>query len=289
MTRLSPFAPSYTLHAPHDHSTAVLFASPHSGRDYPDSFQARSVLDLPRLRSSEDAYVDRFVQSAPDHGAMAITARYPRAYVDLNRDETELDPAVIDDVVPRAISGRIAAGLGVIPRVVSGGRAIYSGKITRAEAEDRLVNIWRPYHHEVRRQMERLHRRFGQAILVDMHSMPSEALEAFGAHKPDIVLGDRHGGAASARITQQLEQIFTQAGLSVRLNSPFAGAYIAQHYGRPMAGHHVVQVEINRALYLTEGVVAPGPNFDSFAALMDQAVAQIVDVGRRADQRLAAE
>jgi len=38
----------------------------------------------------------------------------------------------------------------------------------------------------------------------------------------------------------------------VALNKPYAGGYITEHYGRPHAGQHALQVEINRALYMDE-------------------------------------
>lgn len=125
----------YSLDRPDVQRVPVVFASPHSGADYPAHFLAGTALDRRAIRSSEDAFVDRLYASAPECGAPLLAARVPRAFVDLNRAADELDPAVIDGIARSAHNPRISSGLGVIPRVVAGGRAIYAGKLTQTEAE----------------------------------------------------------------------------------------------------------------------------------------------------------
>jgi N-formylglutamate amidohydrolase len=276
---------AFRLIRPQRQETSVIFSSPHSGRDYLAAFLASSQLDAAQLRSSEDAYVDRLFARAPLHGAPLLCARAPRAYIDLNRAPDELDPAVIEGAARSAHNPRISSGLGVIPRVVAGGRAIYAGKISRSEAEHRLLNQWHPYHAALQKLMDETHAEFGEAILIDCHSMPHEAIDAHarpGQPKPEVVLGDRFGAAAGREVVDQIESAFAGAGFRVVRNSPFAGAYIAQHYGRPLTRRHVVQVEIDRALYLDEARVEPGPNFPAFCVRMNRVVAQIAQIGRRA-------
>ncbi len=280
--------PPYTLHLPPALRSGVVFASPHSGRDYPDAFLRRSVLDAQRLRSSEDAFVDRLLQGVTAEGATLIEARFPRAYVDLNRAEDELDPALIEGLKRSAGGSRVAAGLGVIPRVVAGGRAIYSGKITQAEAEARLAQVWRPYHARLQALLAARQARFGQVLLLDMHSMPSDPLGSSPAAVPDIVLGDRFGASAAAGLVAAIEAVFAGAGLDVVRNAPFAGAYVANRYGRPAEGVHVVQVEINRALYMDEKRILPSADFPDFAARMKQITARLSALVPEAG-RLAAE
>ena len=125
--------------------TSVVFASPHSGRDYPPEFLRRTVLRGADIRSSEDAYVDRLFAAAPDHGAPLLLAGVPRAYLDLNRGPDELDPAVVEGVRSLGHNPRIASGLGVVPRVVAGGRAIYRGKIPLFDARATTAIYWRPH------------------------------------------------------------------------------------------------------------------------------------------------
>lgn len=262
-------------------TTPVIFASPHSGLEYPQNMLDRTILDLRRLRSSEDAFVDRLLEAATGAGAGLLSARLPRAWVDLNRAEDELDPALIEGLGRIVRGPRVMAGLGVIPRVVSGGRAIYAGKISRAEADERIATCWRPYHAALAGVIERVRAQFGRAILFDMHSMPSEAVSGSDAARaPDIVLGDRFGESALRVTADAVADIFRSEGLSVARNVPFAGAYITQRYGRPAAGVEVIQIEIRRSLYMDEALIEPSGRFAEFSALMERVVIRLAALGR---------
>jgi len=268
----------YDLHLPDHQSVPVVFASPHSGSAYPAGFLAATPLDRLAIRSSEDAFVDRLFAAAPAFGAPLLAARVPRAFVDLNRAADELDPAVIEGVGRNAHNPRISSGLGVIPRVVAGGRAIHAGKISRDEAEARLRQCWHPYHDALRRLIDATRARFGEAVLIDCHSMPHEALESHarpGQPRPDVVLGDRFGAAAGRDVVDRIEAAFAGAGLHVVRNAPFAGAYVAQAYGRPSRRVHVVQVEIDRALYMDEARIEPLAGFETFRQRIGTVVADI--------------
>lgn len=281
----------YHLSRPETCSTSVVFASPHSGRDYPRSFLRRTRLDEHAVRSSEDAYVDRLFECAPGLGAPLLAARVPRAYVDLNRGADELDPALIEGMRIAGHNPRVSSGLGVIPRVVANGKAIYSGKIALAEARRRIDSCWRPYHEALGALIERADRRFGQAVLIDCHSMPHEAMDSVirdGARRPEVVLGDRFGASAAADVTDRIEAAFADAGLVVARNTPFAGAYVTQAYGRPSHGRHAVQIEIDRALYMNEHEIRPNGNFAAFKRLMEGVITDLTDIGR-GEMPLAAE
>lgn len=282
----------YTLSMPSPRTTGVVFASPHSGRDYPWAFLRSSLLDERAIRSSEDAFVDRLFDAAPQHGAPLLAARIPRAYVDLNRGTDELDPSVVEGVRHAAHNPRVTSGLGVIPRVVSNGRAIYRGKITLPEARSRLADVWTPYHTRLQKLLTDAKRDFGRGILIDCHSMPHEAIDSIssGGRAPDVVLGDRFGAACHPDIVDRVESAFASAGLRVARNTPFAGAFITQHYGRPAKGQHVIQVEIDRALYMHEREVRPNAGFADLRRLLTGVISEIVDIGRPAPRMpLAAE
>jgi len=282
---------SYLLHRPKALSTSVVFASPHSGRKYPASFLRRAVLDENEVRSSEDAFVDDLFAAAPDHGGPLLLAQSPRAYLDLNRGPEELDPAVIEGVRRHAHNPRVSSGLGVIPRVVSNGRVIYNGKLSLEEAHERITNIWRPYHDTLQSLMDEAHATYGEAILIDCHSMPHEALESVGPSggtRPDVVLGDRFGAASASSVVEQIEAAFASAGFKVARNMPFAGAYICQTYGRPSRRHHAVQVEIDRSLYMDEAAIKPRRDYDAFKAVLDGVIAELADIGRENQKLLRA-
>ncbi|WP_439155694.1 N-formylglutamate amidohydrolase [Yoonia sp.] len=283
---------SYDLVRPGTRTTSVVFASPHSGRDYPASFLGQAVLDAREIRSSEDAFVDLLFATAPNHGAPLLTATAPRAYLDLNRAPDELDPALIAGVRRTPHNPRVASGLGVVPRVVANGRQIYRGKITLAEAHNRIATSWRPYHDMLQTLLDESYNAFGQAILIDCHSMPHEALEnvgAMGGVRPEVVLGDRFGAAASGDVIEQVEAAFAKAGLRVARNMPFAGAYNTQHYGRPAKNQHAIQIEIDRALYMNERTLAPHDGYAAFKALLDGVIADLAAIGHIGEQQVAAE
>ncbi|MBA4350012.1 MAG: N-formylglutamate amidohydrolase [Rhodobacter sp.] len=283
---------AFTLHLPQHRTTPVVFSSPHSGADYPQSFVSQSLLDHHTIRSSEDAFVDQLFSAAPMHGAPLIAARVPRAYIDLNRAADELDPAVIEGIDRAPHNPRVSSGLGVIPRVVAGGRAIYRGKLSRDEAEWRILRYWHPYHAALKTLLDESLAQFGEAILIDCHSMPHEAIEAHarpGHPRPDVVLGDRFGAAAGRDVVDRIEAAFAAAGLRTARNAPFAGAYIAQAHGRPSRRQHVVQIEIDRALYMDEARIEPRPDFAQFQSLMVGIIAEITASKRPDALPLAAE
>lgn len=274
---------AYEVLHPERHTSCVVFASPHSGRDYPWSFLRKTVLDEHTIRSSEDAFVDQLFECAPKFGASFLKAGAPRAFVDLNRSADELDPSLIEGIRKSGHNPRIASGLGVIPRVVANGRAIYRGKITQDEAQRRIQQYWRPYHDMLQKMLDVSHQRHGQAVLIDCHSMPHEAMDGVvrgGMRRPDVVLGDRFGAAADGEIVDRIEAAFSAAGFVVTRNAPFAGAYITQAYGRPSRGQHAIQVEIDRSIYMNEQLVRPNGSFDDVRAALRRVIAEVAQIGQ---------
>ena len=285
-----PTQTTYDLTRPAQWVGGMIVASPHSGRVYPDWFLAGSVLGRRDLRSSEDAFVDRLIAGAPGLGAVTLTARMPRCLVDLNRAPDEIDPAVVRGVARHPLNQRTLAGLGVIPRVVAQGRLIHARPIERAEADRRIAAYWRPYHVALAALIAEALDRFGQAVLIDMHSMPHDAIAHVKGPRPDIVLGNRHGLSASAPVTEIIASAFQDQGWAVRRNSPFAGAHICAAYGRPSRNCHAVQIEIDRSLYMDEAALRPLPVFDAFTARIEAAIAQIAaSTLSRDDRAIAAE
>ena len=276
---LTPFV----LNEPVTRTTSVVFASPHSGKADLALFGGQVVLDHQTIRSSEDAHVDRLFSKVIDYGAPFLVAQVPRAFVDLNRAADELDPAVIEGVRRNVHNPRVGSGLGVIPRVVAGGRSIYRGKLTLEEAYSRLQTYWYPYHDKLTALLDQSFRLFGESILIDCHSMPREALDAGrkSGERPHVVIGDRFGAAASARLVDQIAAAFEGQGLRVARNAPFAGAYSTVAYGRPVRSQHAVQVEIDRSLYMNEATLEILPEFDELQSKLLGAAFEIAALGSR--------
>ena len=268
----------YRIDRPGMQTAPVVFNSPHSGNRYPASFQAQSRLDLHNLRRSEDCFVGELFAAASSLGAPLMQASFPRAWLDVNREPWELDPNMFCEPLPAHVntsSVRVAGGLGTIPRIVSEGEDIYQDKLTWDDANFRVSNYYLPYHDSLRQLVADTWRRFGTAILVDCHSMPSAAGLA-GSGRPDIVLGDRHGTSCAAWITQHLEDSLRAHGLKVSRNRPYAGGYITQKYGRPREGVHAVQIEINRMLYMNEATLKRTRGFSRLQTLLIDVMSKFI-------------
>lgn len=264
----------FDLHRPRTWRGGLILASPHSGRDYPDWFRAQSPLDPCTLRSSEDAFVDHLIAPARGLGAMVLTARVPRAVVDLNRARDDLDPELIEGL-DRRPSARSRHGLGVIPRVVGRGQPIHRNPLTRDQAEARLRALWQPYHDMLDQLMTDAMARFGQAVLIDVHSMPHAAVEGM-PDPPQMVLGDLWGRSAGGWLREAIIDGAGELGLRTACNTPYAGAYILARHGDPFAGRHAVQIEIDRSLYMDEARITPGRDFAKMVAILGSLWRRIV-------------
>jgi N-formylglutamate amidohydrolase len=257
--------------------TRFVFASPHSGRDYPTDMRAAAGLPAASLRSAEDALVDQLIAPGAERGAALLLGGVGRAYVDLNRDPADLDPALIDGLGDLAASPRAQAGYGVAPRLAGDGRPLYDRRLTLAEVEARIARAHAPYHAALAGLMEAARARHGEAVLVDWHSMPARAtLGAGGARGPDVVLGDRHGAACAADGTRRLRRSFEALGWRVALNRPYSGGWTTQAWGRPEAGFHAIQIELNRSLYLDEASLEPGPGWSRCARGVERVIAELL-------------
>lgn len=256
----------------------LMVCSPHSGRHYPEAFIALSRLDRRSLRRSEDFCVDELCAGAPGCGAPLLSALFPRAFVDVNREPWELDPAMFAGALPsyaNTRSTRVAAGLGSVARVVAEGEPIYRAKLAFEDVKRRIEQCWFPYHETLRGLMTKTRDQFGVCVLLDAHSMPSAgpARESLA----DVVLGDRHGAACAAEVINAAERAFHAAGWRVARNAPYAGGYVTAAYGRPHEASHALQIEISRALYMDEARIEKAATFDAVRDTLTGVFAQVAE------------
>jgi len=269
------FARPFRLMRPASQAVPFIFASPHSGRRYPASLAAASRLDALMLRRSEDAFVEELFGEVVELGAPLLAAEFPRVFLDVNRAMGEIDAAMFAGplgVPVDAPSARVTAGLGVIPRIVRDGAEIYRGKLKPEDAVARLEKLYRPYHQALAALVDETHDRFGVAVVVDCHSMPS----TLGAS--DIVLGDRYGASAAQALSRLAQSAFAREGLSVARNAPYAGGHTTTLHGRTGRGCHALQIEVNRGLYLDEDRIVKKESFEALKLKLTAALTRITKI-----------
>jgi len=262
------FEPPFVVVEPAVQSVPFVFNAPHAGSVYPHRFLAQSRLDALMLRRSEDAFVDDLFSGVVELGAPIMAARFPRAFLDVNREPYELDPRMFEGRVPpfaNTRSMRVAGGLGTIPRIVADGHEIYRGRLNIEEALHRIDWLYKPYHRTLRHLLQRTMRQFGHAALIDCHSMPSTSVGRDDFVRADVVLGDRYGTSCAGILTDLVDAALRSRGYAVVRNKPYAGGFITEHYGEPALGRHCLQVEVNRSIYMDERTMTRKPGFDILA------------------------
>jgi N-formylglutamate amidohydrolase len=257
--------------APAGAALPLVVDSPHSGRAYPADFDHAAPLAL--LRRAEDAFVDDLYETAPRHGAGFLKALFPRSYVDPNRHEGEIDPAMLAGDWPAAIaaSERTEMGLGLIRRLIRGNVPVYDRKLSVAEIEARIAGFHRPYHDELEAMLTELHARFGGVWHINAHSMKALGRkQGQPIPRDDFVLGDLEGESCDPEFTAFVAETLTGLGYSVKRNHPFKGAALVQRFGRPQEGRHSLQIEVNRGLYMNEDKIEKTAGFDALQRDIDR-------------------
>ena len=255
LTSLQPatFSAVETLHPPdHAGASSVVLSCPHAGRVYPAEFIAASIADITDLRGLEDFGVDQLIGGALNHGIPCVTNKVTRAYIDVNRPVDALDhlmlcsPPASNHVKP---SRHVRAGYGLLPRLTAAREVIHRQLLPHDEVESRIALVHQPYHSAVQAALSDAYSKFGRAILIDCHSMPSHDQQ----NRPlaDIILGDLHHTTFDRKIGKMLTSLIEDSGFSVAWNSPYAGGYITKNYGRANSNQQSIQIEINRRLYMS--------------------------------------
>jgi N-formylglutamate amidohydrolase len=275
--------PPPTIH-PSRGSLPVLLSVPHSGRDYDSAVLNNAAQGRRALETLEDPLVDRLAWRAIAAGIGAIVQPVPRAVIDCNRDEEEVDPAAVAGVSPAAVGPRARHGLGLVPSRTHRHGALWRRPIDRAELNRRIEQVHRPYHQALTQYLDSLRIVRGEALLLDCHSMPSRP-----GKQAEIVIGDRHGTSSAAWVSDEAARIVRAAGFIAALNDPYAGGAIIVRHGAPHEGIHALQLEIDRSLYLDRDGRTAGPGFDRVASLIESLAQMLGDALGAAGLRVAAE
>jgi N-formylglutamate deformylase len=247
----------------------VLVSVPHSGEQIPPDAGGQYALDPLRLLRDGDLYVDALYAGAVLEGATVVSTPWSRFVVDLNRRADDISPTSVQGGVRHQGEGYYG-DRGLIWAVTSHGERIYRRPLTRQEYEFRLKQYYLPYHRLVQQELRAMRERFGFAVLLDAHSMPSRATRLHadpGSMRPDIIPGNLNGRSCDASLTARVASFWMGAGYQVTLNFPYSGGAITRLYGRPEDGIHAIQLELNRRLYMDEETLERA---DGFASLAEQ-------------------
>lgn len=273
----------FRVHEPVGAPSPVVVDSPHSGMEMPEDFGTVASLDA--LRTTWDAFVDELWGDAPAHGATLVAASFPRAYIDVNRREDDLDPVLLATPwpTPLAPTDYSRRGMGLIRRLALPEVPMYAAALAVEAVEARLKRYYRPYREALRARIAACRAAHGVAIYLDAHSMKSRGnamnVDA-GATRPDVVVSDRHGTTADPRVTAFVAERFRAHGFSVQLNDPYQGGDLVRTFGAPGAGVHAVQVEVNRARYMDEAAFTKSEGFAALRAACADCVRALTTVAR---------
>lgn len=266
--------PAFRHVTPRSIPMPVLIAVPHAGRAYPTEILAlMRDEELCRLRL-EDRFVDKIaVEVARQTRTGLLVANAPRAMLDLNRAEDDIDWGMVEGghkLAPQPVSAsrRARSGLGLVPRRLPGFGEIWREPLARDAIENRIDCIHKPYHDFLASELKRIRDFWGVALLVDLHSMPPLRANAGEARVPQIVLGDRFGSSCHGGLISRAFRYLEKEGRPSAHNRPYAGGYVLDRHSAPARGIHALQVEVCRSTYLDDRMDQPTANLAPLARML---------------------
>ena len=271
---------AFTLYNMDIPSIPIMLSVPHAGRDYPPELMANLRVAPFELLRLEDRYADRLIQPVIASGCAAIVAHRARAWIDLNRAETDIDIGMVsgaDACLNNAPSAKARGGLGLFPRRLQACGELWRRPMERADVEQRIQHVHLPYHRAVHEMLSAMRAHFGVAILLDVHSMPPLPTGAEASVPTQIVVGDRFGRSAASVYAEVVIGRARAAGLKVALNTPYSGDYILQRHGIPDRGIHALQLEVDRSLYLDSNLREPNTGLKTMAGFVQSVVSDLAD------------
>lgn len=294
--QISPENTGFSILNAKDIGFPVLIGIPHAGRLYPKKLLENLKIRPAELLRLEDRYADRLATSALASGFPAIIAHQPRAWIDLNRKNSEIDPDIVNGISASELPAptrKVRGGLGLIPRRLNMIGELWVNRWDIADIQNRIATYHEPYHQAVTKLLGQIRDKFGVALLLDLHSMPPLDMPVDQRKNPpglsdgsNIVIGDRYGRSAGDRFSELAVAYFQEHGFFAQLNHPYSGGYILERHGDPNCGVHAIQVEVDRACYLDQTLNEPSEKMTKISDNIEQ-LAQIL-TGQLASQFLLA-
>jgi N-formylglutamate amidohydrolase len=229
----------------------LVVSNPHSGLEIHPLRPALKLLPKEVFLRDADYEVHRFWEGVcKDLDISWIGARYHRYNLDLNR------PSLLnaDFVEGHSIIGK-GETKGLFWTESTNGENLGFKKLNQQTADELIKEIWTPYYSWIEEELSKRKKKFGFALLIDGHSMPSRGDKNHsdqGAERADIVPGNLDFKTCPSSVSQALEKLCQEFKLSCRFNNPYKGGNITQSFYRPEESIYTLQIEVNRKIYMNE-------------------------------------
>jgi len=223
-------------------SIPLLVSMPHVGTDIPDDI-ATAMAPAARDKADTDWHLVQLYDFLQGMGASTLSARWSRYVIDLNRppENTNLYP------------GQDTTGLCPLDTFHREPLYLEGRQPDEAEVQRRLAAYWKPYHKQLRAELDRLLSVHGEVVLWDAHSIASVVPRFFEGKLPDLNFGTADGASCDAAMTEAIAATArADHRYTVAVNGRFKGGHITRFYGKPLQGVHAIQLEMCQSTYMDE-------------------------------------
>ena len=207
---------------------------PHSSTVIPDIFREDLKLNEEALRNELLCMTDWYTEELFScEGCETVVHRYSRIVCD---PERFLDPEK---------ECMWQQGMGMYYTRASDGQRIKPSPLTSQNGLRHYglaLEIYQKHHETLRQAVDRQLEQYGSALVIDGHSFSSKRLpyEKAGRTTPEELLAEAM-------------EYFTQKGLCVAVNTPFAGTMVPEpFYSQRDRRVRSLMIEVNRRLYMNE-------------------------------------
>ncbi|PIS09734.1 MAG: formiminoglutamase [Bdellovibrio sp. CG10_big_fil_rev_8_21_14_0_10_47_8] len=248
---------------------------PHSGEKVPEFCDWLQTLPEEILMCDVDRFVDQLYEPALEQLKIPfVKTQWHRYAADLNRVPEDVDmTSVLGNMTPAGTHNR-----GFHWVVTTTNEPLMRAPMSPDMHQKLVELIYEPFHQTVRDLYEKIDSENPKAVYqLDVHSMPSMGTKMHrdpGQQRADIVVSDCRGQSSSSPFVDLVLAAYSRAGFRVGYNWPYFGGRVSEQYGEPKKGHHVVQVEINRSLYMDEKTKKMKPDM---AKLSQEKILQALD------------
>tara|TARA_B100002052_G_scaffold261112_1_gene254786 strand:- start:160 stop:1026 length:867 start_codon:yes stop_codon:yes gene_type:complete len=227
---------------------SIVLTSPHSGSFYSETFKKELNLSLSKVRTIEDVKVDKIINGLSENNFDILTTDCPRSLIDLNRSKLDIDSSMFynfpNEIEIKNIKSKY--GIGLFLKNIDESNIMYNKKIDWLTRDQLIKKIYEPWHHKLSTILESKFNTHKNYLLIDMHSFtPNQDNKNY-----DFVISDNFSKSAQNKFVYFLRDIMEKNGFSVALNYPYSGGYIVKKYSNKELNKNVIQIEINKKLYL---------------------------------------